>query len=245
MHSLRPAFFKSAPTSRAARIYKSLRYPGRTPPGTPPMATRLILREILRLLTKKTDTLESRFDELLALLNKLPAWTEWTKHEDAVIGSTLNEFGVSKNETGRNMDDIQESMLAQELIRENGNVAYLMQKDLQPSHSSGRFLFLYTQWLHHRSSPKDPDCHVQDDQGQWLDDDTLRRRLRDGWRLHIPTRSLHIVFSSMSNQQTQALHQSSVGRRSSALTSLRDEIREAQMRESIKHEQSPSSGTKK
>ena len=238
MASIRPAFFKPAPCSRATRIRKFLRLPARLQATSRSKSTHQILEAILQLLTDKSGALEARMDVLMGLLGKLPAWTEWTEREDVVLGSALDEFkSCDSKETG----EIQETILAEELIRQNGNVAYLQHKDLESPESPGRFLFLFTQWLHHRSSPENPHCHVQDERGHWLNDESLRQRLREGWQLHILTRCLRRLRPKSSRPRAHDMVQPPSQPRSLAVTSLKDEIRDALMHDSIKPESVTSS----
>lgn len=68
----------------------------------------------------------------------------WTKREDVIIVSAFDEFQHATAVRDPHKQDIQVTMLAKELIHENGNVAYLKRTDLHPCHWPARFLFLYT-----------------------------------------------------------------------------------------------------
>ena len=182
-----PAYCKRAPCSRATRIQRDLRALSSTSrrfKRTPQQ----ILQDILTLLKDKSGALKLHIDTFRELLERLPPWTKWSSREDKVMKSALHELKPSKS---TEKADVVEDMLAQALVAMNGNVPYVTHQDfVEGKEDLGNFVLLYTNWLGHISAPHDQNCHVRDEHNQWINDETLRERLLNGWYLHIPTRTL-------------------------------------------------------
>ena len=175
---------KRAPCSRAARIRRRLRRVGSIAHTRPSKSSQQVLQDILKVLMDTSGALSGRLEQLYKALEKLPRWTEWSTKEDTFIAPALQEFMGIKDEEKVHSERI----LAEELVRQNGNTPYLEYKDL--TREDGPFMFLYTQWLTSLHSPQSVQHHIQTDDGQWVNDATVRKRLRDGWKLHIPSRTL-------------------------------------------------------
>ena len=183
-----PAYCKRTPCSRATRIQRDLR-------TLPSMSRRLtrspqqILQDILTLLKQKSGSMQARVETLETFLEQLPLWTQWDSREDDVVSSAVRDLIVKPSD--KNLAVIEKD-LGDVLVKENGNIPYLSVRDFDDGRNGqGRFILLYTTWLSNMSSPEQKECHVRDEHGRWVDDNTLRDRLDDGWYLHIPTRTLH------------------------------------------------------
>ena len=198
MRSSRPGFSKGAPRSRAFRIQRDLRaHPrARTYPYDTP---RQVLNSILALLQKASTSVDQRLSELFDHLKSMPPWTKWSPHTDAVVSSTFQ--GLHKEaEIQMTTDDAKEmydkaraeteALIADELIRLNGNRTYLDHNIFKESDPNEELAATFFQWLLHVEATEDPECHVQNEDGHWLNNQQLRDILRRGGRLHITTRTV-------------------------------------------------------
>lgn len=202
MHNSRPSFVKHAPCSRAARIQKEIQSSPGMMTTQPPQSTRQILKSILKLMQDSKTSIGAKLQELFQLLSVMPSWPQWSPHADSIVGSTLAglhpELAEDDDEKNPNsQEDYSNLILSSELIELNGNIPMLTHRILDESDE--RMSFVYLQWLHGVHAPQDVQCHVQDDDGTWLTDDELRRALKQGAELHIPTRTVGEPFNTRTN----------------------------------------------
>lgn len=155
-------FLKPAPSSRAARVCKSLRSARRFSDSAPRIRAHLILRDTLPLLIRKSrGTAQTKHAELIALSNKLPPLTKWTTREDKFVGESLDAFQAFQGKRlskGKDNDDATEVMLAEESIRKRRNGEYLVYGVQEPCAASisRTLLVLFPEWLHHWGLPTTP-----------------------------------------------------------------------------------------
>lgn len=196
-------YCKRSPCSRATRIQRDLHSLPHVP-RRPLRKPQQILQDILSLLGKKSTSIQARLESLQQLLSNLPAWTQWESREDDVMTSIIRDMKPASTDRQR---FIVEHELADELMRNNGNVPYVTSRDFEEHREDlGKFTLLYTTWLSGTSSPEQKDCHVKDDHGRWIDDDKLREHMLDGWHLHIPTRTLHNLPQTSPARFSESMH---------------------------------------
>jgi len=197
MNTRRLGFIKRSPCSRATRIRLRVHQPSR-PKQNSSTEIRNTFQSLVALLTQSTLRTEERFRHLYSLMEKLPPWTEWTSKDDAMFGPVVGEFpsrGLLSRAASPSPEEdtkldvaVPEEMLADSLIQLNGNCTYL--RDIDLDRCDGGFCSMFINWLRANCSPGDAQAHVRDEDGLWLQDDVVRQRLKEGFVIHIPTRTL-------------------------------------------------------
>ena len=196
--SMGRSFRKRRPCPRAVRIRRDLRArssSSRTFTRRPDE----VLQDILALLTRKSSSLASRLQTLQDLLRELPAWMEWTRHADAVVGSTYQ--AILKEDQGKgdghDDDDAKQAQdelevnFAKELIRLSGNVEYIDAPIVERMAEDEQLNLAFLNWLNFVHAPNDPERHARDEGGTWFTTRAMHDVLTNGWRLHIPSRTLY------------------------------------------------------
>ena len=189
-----PSFCKSSPCTRATRIKRDLRTLGQTQSFKRPKSTNALLQEVLLIFQRKSTSFEKRLEALQDLLSQMPSWRNWSAKENDAESSLFGDLPSVDAFKGTGS---LEKIMADELIELNNNVATITAEDLDVD-ISGRLTFVFKNWLECVTAPNNPKCHVRDENGDWIDDNTLKDRLENQFMLHIPTRTIRSLPREMS-----------------------------------------------
>jgi len=201
----RRGFVKRAPCSRATRLewQEKQTQKGRVKDLSD---IRNVFKSIFSLLAYTSGRTEAHLEKMTQLLQTLPSWLAWTPHDDHRFGSAIadlfdsprvkmhQESSPDVKDNGQHTDwkeredHHEKTLIEKALFEANGNCAYIDERDFQRTDHDWHAAYLI--WLHTQSCPDDPDAYLQDEDGRWLRNADVRRRLQEGAVVNILTRQL-------------------------------------------------------
>ena len=191
MQHRRLGFVKRGPVSRAARIrwnQGDSASPRNVNNPILPNAMKSILSATKRSSNKTLETM----NQLRLLLKELPPWIHWTSEQDDAMKNLSDQMEKTTEETKQHeaYPVEEERMVAEYLISLNRNHPYMDQFDFKDGKQE--LMTVYYQWLRYRCDPSNPHAHILVGPDVWVDNRSVREYLKNGWFLHIPSRTLRL-----------------------------------------------------